>query len=282
LLENNFINPDFGQTIKFYYAKVIKTDKDESEKANAIQFKISPLMDSWTSDHLPFAYPLNQFFGSAENSGNNSVPLVDSFVWITWIMNRYYYVFNAEQNTANLANKYFSDVQDKLGELENIEKPDLSYPECVSFFYESGICVSYSTNSDKPIYSIYSPTGSYCIIDKNGGIGAYSVDNLEAHAEKNIYITKKDGLNFYTEDKNIHLEDGNGNKTDWTDTGTAFEDKNANKITTDDQGMVLEDKNGNKSEYTSSGIKHTCLNSNEVEMKAGMVDINGGNLQILL
>jgi len=286
----NFINPQFTQTLKLCFAQVIDVDTDAEKQANAVKIKILGAHDEWDDDHLPWCYPLNQFYGSTENSGEVRMPLVDSFIWVTKLLNKWFYVFNGNQVTSNLASKYFDDIQDELGELDQITAPDLEYPDCVSFFYESGLCVTYSTDSEKPIYSVYHPEGSYCIIDTDGNIGTYSVANIEMMTES--------GVHFYTDDENTYFEDGNENKISTTDDGIEIEDKNSNKwtstdegietedtngnkITTDSNGMILEDISGNTTTMSNTGIKHEDLNGNIIEMKAGMIDVNNGNLQTL-
>ena len=198
------INESFGITLKLYYAKVIAIDTEEQTREGAIQFKIEPIHSGYQDAHLPFAYPLNLFSGASAESGITNIPIVDSFVWVTKLLNKWFYVFDARTTPHLIAEKYYDEIQDNMDELDQITAPDLEYPDAISFFYESGICVTYSGDSENPIYSVYHPSGSYIIIDKNGNLGGYSAKEIE--------FKNADGVQFKTDGGDTYFVDGNDNK----------------------------------------------------------------------
>ncbi len=264
---------DSGSVLKVYYAQVKKNDKDEQVKANKVQVNISPYTDGWDEDHLPWCFPFSMHLGSTENSAINTIPVIDSMVYVTKIFNKWYYIADARVgDEKNLAEYFFDNVKDELGELEIIDGPDSEYPNVVSFIYENGFCISYDTTDDNPYFSFYHPEGTYIVIDKDGSIGGYSAKNIE--------LKNADGVQVKIEEKNIFVTDGNDTENTITMDDQQFQLKNGdNKIVSNIDGITITDKNSNKWELKNTGTKLTDMNNNIVETTTTSIKLNN-NLEI--
>lgn len=208
-----------GINLKIYLALVVDYDLKDSEdnaekkEQDKVKIKVSPQMDKWKDEHLPYARPFRLFTGRTEKSGISGTPMKDSYVWVFFsdqVEMRYpFYIADGSLNTKELAKKYYDSVQDKLdklGDTSSIKKPELKYPDAMSFHYENGICVTYSKGDD-PIISVYHPSGTYTIIDADGNLGAFVVGDFSLKTlkdEKGIDIhTKAQNFSFSNSDKVI-------------------------------------------------------------------------------
>ena len=82
-----------------------------------------------------------------------------------------------------------------------------------------------------------------------------------------------------SQDKNLHLNFDNIFIK--TDTGLGL-NINSNIIKIDNNGVYVEDKNTNKVTMDTNGIKLEDKNGNKIEMKIAEVNINNGNMKILI
>lgn len=223
-----------GIQVKLYLAEVMdydledSIDKSEKKKADKVKIKVSPQMDSWSTDHLPYARPFRFGGGRTESNGQSGVPLKGSMVWVFFSdESRFkypFYIADGSINTEKLANLFYDEVLDKLDKLgddSSIIAPSSEYPDVVAFHYGNGICIAYDRNTDKPSITTYHPSGTYSIIDEKGNAGLYVVgdisvktdkdgNGIELHTKKqNITFKNTDNVSIVVDGKNLELTDGN-------------------------------------------------------------------------
>src|SRR5271157_3944161 len=217
-----------GQTLKLYKATVIKTDKNEDKQENKVQFKISPYMDNWTQNHLPWAFPFLLSLGATDSKKTtiNQIPLINSEIWVGQLHLVWHYFGDCRARNQVLAKYYFDNIKDNL----------------FSFIYDYGFSVNFDVKDNNAFFSFVHPSGTCIQIDKDGNTGLYSAKNIEIRT-KNGNILKMDDQGISgTIKKGFDFKDDNNNEIKGDTTGVIITDGvNNNKIKMSSQGVVIND-----------------------------------------
>ena len=154
-----------------HYATVIDNDSQNSPDAvknDAVQIRISYLMDGIADIDLPWALPFHTSTGGSSSHGTSCIPEENSLVWVFFyddkLMKDLYYIADINLTNFSPAELFENNVKSNISGYSSL------YPDNKFIYLSNGVCIVISSNSSTPEIAIYHPGGAYIFINSSGNI----------------------------------------------------------------------------------------------------------------
>lgn len=178
--------------VKLYTGKVV--DVEDPDEKSKIKVRLLPEMKDAQEDHLPWVYPF-LVDSMTKDTYSHYFPEVDSLVWCFFTSESFhtgYYI-----PSVFLEDVFdYSAIEDAIDNIEEIDSP--SYPQAKFTQYKDGTTIFRNTETGET--GIYHSSGTYTVIDKNGGVFVKGVDDIKLYNDNGTMQLLKDGTIEHTND----------------------------------------------------------------------------------
>lgn len=211
--------------VQLYTGEVV--DTEDPDKKGKVKVRLLPEMKDAQEDHLPWLYPF-ALQSMTEDAYSHIFPEEGSLVWCFFTSESFHTGFFI--SAVFLEDLFdYSAIEDAIDDIPEV--PAVQYPQAKFTRYNDGTLVF--TNTETGDMGIYHSSGTYTVIDQDGGVFVKSNKNIKLYNGDASIEMKEDGTIEQTNDSGL------GNTLTITSDGFEFNGNSKTLVRFEDLKQIL-------------------------------------------